>query len=265
MPDSVRVSIKGLLCTAAVLVAASVTLTGCALFSSEPVSATCANGVSLYFADDKSMRTAAQRLREDDRVGDVRTETQEQMLRRLVRSFPELADGMRDQTSSEAPAVAAVHVAAVDAPKGELASVLGDEFADALAVEPVTCVKGDERTAAILSLSQSVNCRNSVLLYFGTDAAMTAAASALRNDHRATSVVETTREEAFRRAKEQFADQPELVASLQPDDMSPFVEVTAANSVDARQLAAELQAKLPDVEDARVGMCIALPHPVAGP
>src|SRR5690606_15650473 len=183
VPDSVRVSIKGLLCTAAVLVAASVTLTGCALFSSEPVSATCANGVSLYFADDKSMRTAAQRLREDDRVGDVRTETQEQMLRRLVRSFPELADGMRDQTSSEAPAVAAVHVAAVDAPKGELASVLGDEFADALAVEPVTCVKGDERTAAILSLSQSVNCRNSVLVYFGTDAAMTAAASALRNDH----------------------------------------------------------------------------------
>src|SRR5690606_41887185 len=37
VPDSVRVSIKGLLCTAAVLVAASVTLTGCALFSSEPV------------------------------------------------------------------------------------------------------------------------------------------------------------------------------------------------------------------------------------
>lgn len=253
---------KGVLIGAGVL-AAAVVVAVLVVPRSEPVNATCDNGVSLYFAHDAGMRAAAKRLREDDRVDDVRTETREQTLRRLVRANPDLADGMQGGTSGEPAVAAAVHVAAVAEPKGELAGVLAEEYGKALAVEPVKCPGNrDEFDAALVALSRSLNCRNSVSLSFVTDEAMFAAAQTLRDDRRVAEVHETTKEQAWRTAQEALGEDG---VALGPDDVPASLEVIAEPSVDPGQLADELQSTLPDVDDAQPGVCVALLHPVAGP
>ncbi|MFL6124825.1 permease-like cell division protein FtsX [Actinophytocola sp.] len=102
-----------------------------------------------------------------------------------------------------------------------------------------------------LTPEQYDKCSRQVVVYFsGTDPdpVMRAAAAQLRDDPRFESVREETRQQAYKRFKEIFADQPDLVDTATPDTLPASVTLMARKGSTGKQVQGALRAKFPDAE-----------------
>lgn len=255
--------IWGLAAAAVLLVAAAVTAVLVFTDDAEPVAATCENGVSVYFSSDDTMRAAAEQLRDDDRVGAVVTENRAQALERGGEFAPVLAKSVptRPGVTFTAPAV---HLAANGVTKAELADDLR-ELPEAEAAVPVDCGESPEQRAErMVDLSDQLTCTQPWRLYFTDDASMQAAVEPLRDDPRVASVRGVTMAQAFEEAKELFADDPEMLELLRPDQLPPSVEVLARPGTDPQQLGEEYRRKLAGADELQYDpTCFGIPHPVS--
>lgn len=96
---------------------------------------------------------------------------------------------------------------------------------------------GNSAVGSVLpALPTSDRCPGRVIVYFHTDEEMTAAAEKLREDPRVMLVQTETKAEAYKRFKEIFADQPELVELARPEALPASVRVRPADGIDVRRL-----------------------------
>ena len=102
-----------------------------------------------------------------------------------------------------------------------------------------------------LSPEKYDECVRSVILYFNDsdpDPDMRAAAAQLRDDERFETVQEETRQEAYVKFKEIFADQPELVELARPEALPAAVHLMVRKGTTAQQVEGELRGEFPDAE-----------------
>jgi FtsX extracellular domain len=185
----------------------------------EKSAATCANGVSVYFVEDADMLAAAARLRGDDRAGDVRTETGEQAHQRLTARFPD------DTAPTGGAVMAAVHLAAADGVDHVgLAEDLAGELPGATGAEPVDCPPAKPAKPELARYAHQEPCGR-VNVFFETDEAMLAAKDVVADDPQVQSLEALTKEQSYERAKELFADDPETLKLLTPQDLPAMLEL----------------------------------------
>ncbi|MET0132910.1 MAG: permease-like cell division protein FtsX [Kibdelosporangium sp.] len=91
-------------------------------------------------------------------------------------------------------------------------------------------------------------CPNSAIVYFDTDEAMRQGADVLRGDSRLAEVEQQTKQQAYVRFREVFADQPELLDRIQPDTLPSSLYVTGSGAINKQDLLAELKARFPGLE-----------------
>jgi hypothetical protein len=109
-----------------------------------------------------------------------------------------------------------------------------------------------------LSPEQYDKCVRTVVLYFNDsdpDQDMRAAADRLRGDERFESVEEETRQEAYVKFKETFADQPELVELARPEALPAAVHLMVREGTTAQQFEGELRVEFPEAEVNVQGFC----------
>jgi hypothetical protein len=102
-----------------------------------------------------------------------------------------------------------------------------------------------------MSQEQYDRCVRDVVVYFDgsdPDPVMRAAAARLRDDERFESVREETREQAYARFKEVFADQPGLVDKARPEALPASVRLVVRKGSTGKQVEAALRAEFPDAE-----------------
>lgn len=85
------------------------------------------------------------------------------------------------------------------------------------------------------------------------DAVMSQAADALREDDRIASVETETRQEAYERFKELFANQPELVEIARPEALPASVTLLPADDVHPGDLADAVTAAYPAIDSVSAG------------
>jgi len=97
-----------------------------------------------------------------------------------------------------------------------------------------------------LSPEQYDKCVREVRIYFeggDPDPTMRAAADQLRDDERFESVREETRQEAYERYKDLFADQPELLDKARPEALPASVILMVRKGTTGKQVEGALQAE----------------------
>lgn len=109
-----------------------------------------------------------------------------------------------------------------------------------------------------LTPEQYDKCVRTVVLYFDDsdpDPDMRAAAARLRGDERFESVREETRQQAYAKFKETFADQPELVKLARPEALPAAVHLMVRAGTMAQQFEGELRVEFPEAEVNIQGFC----------
>jgi FtsX extracellular domain len=109
-----------------------------------------------------------------------------------------------------------------------------------------------------LSAEQYEKCVRTVVIYFtgpDPDPVMRAAAAELRDDERFESVREETRQQAYTRFKEIFADQPELVELARPDALPASVTLLVRKGSTAERVVGALRMEYPEAEVADQNFC----------
>ncbi|HYQ61882.1 permease-like cell division protein FtsX [Actinophytocola sp.] len=102
-----------------------------------------------------------------------------------------------------------------------------------------------------LSPAEYDRCVRGVIISFGgpdPDSAMREAAAQLRDDERFDSVREETRQQAYKRFKETFADQPDLVDNARPEALPASVKLMVRKGSMAKDLKGALQDEFSDAE-----------------
>ena len=102
-----------------------------------------------------------------------------------------------------------------------------------------------------LTPDQYDECVRTVIVYFDgsdPDPTMRAAATQLRDDKRFESVREETRQEAYDRFKEIFADQPDLVESASPESLPASVQLLVRKGSTGKQVEGALREEFPGSE-----------------
>ena len=102
-----------------------------------------------------------------------------------------------------------------------------------------------------LSPEQYDKCVRQMIVYFDgpdPDQDMRAAAAELRDDSRFESVREETRQQAFKRFKEIYKDQPNLVDLARPEALPASVTLMVRKGTTGKQVKNALQAEFPDAE-----------------
>lgn len=98
--------------------------------------------------------------------------------------------------------------------------------------------------------------KQTVIVYFDgddPDAAMNQAADTLRDDDRVASVKTETRQQAYQRFTEVFADQPELVELARPEALPASVTLLPAADVHPGDLADAVTAEFPELDSLGAG------------
>jgi FtsX extracellular domain len=115
----------------------------------------------------------------------------------------------------------------------------------------VTWGSGGQATAqpvAVIPMPGHQVCADQVRLSVNTDAQMTQIADEVRNDPRVKVVYTETQQQAFERYKQEFADQPNLLALGRPGVLPASVLVVPVGGIDVHQLADTFRQKFADVK-----------------
>lgn len=211
----------------------------------EPITASCRNTVSLYFDSDVGMSRAAQRLREDDRIHDLRIESQdeaEKVLRSEYSSFP-----TPTATPESGPAAASVYLVAADEiDRNRLAKDLTREFTAQFAAEstgdPAPTVDGKPVSCTQTAAAPVIRrCGDHVIVTFSSHRAMRQA------QHR----IMRGELNVGRTSSESAAD----------DDRPAAMRLSPPPGTDIEAFANEMEDKLTAVKSSVPQVCVALPHP----
>lgn len=105
--------------------------------------------------------------------------------------------------------------------------------------------------ATIIPLPGHQVCADQVRINVDTDARMTQIADAVRNDPQVRVVYTQTQQQAFEQYKQEFADQPDLLALARPGVLPALVLVVPVAGTDAHQFADTLRTEFADAKDVR--------------
>jgi cell division protein FtsX len=108
--------------------------------------------------------------------------------------------------------------------------------------------KATGQPAAVTSLPGHQVCADSVRISVDTDARMTQIVALVRVDPRVRMVYTETKQQAFERFKQEFADQPQLLALGRPDALPATAVVLPVSGIDVHQLAGEFRQKFADAK-----------------
>lgn len=231
---------------AAGLLALAVLVVGIVLLKPEepePITASCRNTVSLYFDSDVGMGRAAQRLRKDDRIHDLRVESQDDSKQMLSSEYPSFPTPTA--TPESGPAAAAVYLVAADGiDKNRLAKDLTREFTAQFAAEstgdPYPTIDGMPVSCAPGPVGPSTRpCGNGVVVTFRNHKAMYQAHKRIMRSHLGLGRI------SFGSA----------------DGKSAMMRLSAPPETDVEAFANEIADKFSGVTSSHAQVCVTLPHP----
>lgn len=211
------------------------------------------------FGTDAEIEPVAAKLRADDRVEAVVTETKAQTFERFKVVFA----GQPDLVKLARPEVFSASVwAEVRGPyRTELSDRLRTEFPEAEKVDLNRCDEANKASSRRMPTAPSrtpptnapvaghAKCRvysEQVIVYFDTDAEAAAFVSEFRPDPRVGALTTETKAQAYERFKEMFASQPEVVEMARPEALPASVWLAVAPGSDRAAFAAELKSRFGD-------------------
>ncbi|MEU3626672.1 permease-like cell division protein FtsX [Amycolatopsis coloradensis] len=104
------------------------------------------------------------------------------------------------------------------------------------------------RDTAPAALGERELCGIELVMYVETDQDLTATAEKLREDPKARRVLTETKQQAYERFKEMFANRPELLGQTSPDSLPAVVHLVPVAGTDPEAWAADLRQRFPEAE-----------------